>query len=305
MNTVTAHHYVIAGLDIRSEIPLPELQPREAVSDSPDIEIKVAAPFAPTEPTAAKTASADVSAEGVRINVPDIGRYTVTGGSRILVEPAAGVEAASLRLFLLGSAFGAIFFQRGFFPLHASVVVINGAAVAFSGDSGAGKSTMAAWMNRNGYPLLCDDVCVVRFGEDDVPLAYPGFPRLKLWQDALKHFDIETRDLQRDYFRNNKYHLPASGEFWTDPVPLKHINLLRFADAPAPVSLETVKPADAVPLLRDNTYRYQYISGLGLARSHFLDCVKLARHTGVHWLNRQNDHATLPECKRLIEDQMK
>jgi hypothetical protein len=56
--------------------------------------------------------------------------------------------------------------------------------------------------------------------------------------------------------------------------------------------------------LRDNTYRYEYISGLGLTRGHFEDCVRLARNMGVHYLTRPRDHATLAACQQLIEEQM-
>ena len=182
-------------------------------------------------------------------------------------------------------------------------MVINGGAIAFSGDPGAGKSTIASWLNRQGYPLLCDDVCVIRFAADGQPMAYPAFPRLKLWTDALSAFDIDHSGLQRDYSRADKYHLSAEGEFRPEPAPLRHINLLQFSDDLAPPRIEDLKPAHAVPLLRDNTYRFQYISGLGLTRSHFLDCVKLARNTQTHFLVRPRQLAALADCQRLVEEQ--
>jgi hypothetical protein len=208
-------------------------------------------------------------------------------------------------LFLLGSALGALYFQRGYFPLHASVVVVKQQAVAFAGDSGSGKSTMAAWLHARGYPLLCDDVCVVRFDASETPMAYPGYPRLKLWQDTLAQFEIDCTDLQRDYFRADKFHLPVSERFWIDPVPLRHIYFLRFAADDLAPAVEDINPAHGVPLIRNNTYRFQYISGLGLTRSHFLDCVKLARHAQLHFLDRPRRHAAMAACQGLIEVRMR
>ena len=135
-------------------------------------------------------------------------------------------------------------------------------------------------------------------------MAYPGFPRLKLWKDTLNAFEIDSGDLQRDYFRADKYHLSPSSQFWEEPVPLRHINVLQFSETDSAPCIEDVKQATAVHLLRNNTYRFQYISGLGLTRSHFLDCVTLARNTRLHYLNGPRNHAGLAECQKLIEEQM-
>jgi hypothetical protein len=298
------HSYFLAGLSIRSEIMLPELVPLSPSDAEPDVEICLGLAPASLPGAKAPFPEAQIADNEVLLNIPKVGRYLVRAGRQVLIDPATHVEPKDLRQFLLGSALGAIYFQRGFFPLHASVVVIQGNAVAFSGDSGAGKSTMAAWMHARGYPLLCDDVCVIRFDEQSGPLAYPGFPRLKLWQDALDAFEVDAGELQRDYFRADKYQVAVSDRFWIDPVPLRHINLLQYSDPGSKPRIEDIKPAHAVHLLRNNTYRYEYISSLGLTESHFLDCVRLARSTAVHYLTRPQDHAAFAECQRLVEEQM-
>ena len=296
--------YVVAGLIISSEIELPELLPCPQDGGEPDVEIRLAPVPAGLPLAVQATSEAEIADNEVLLKIPGVARYLISGGRQIRIEAETGVGAQEVRLFLLGSALGAIYFQRGYLPLHASVVVINGSAVAFAGDSGAGKSTMAAWLNAAGYPLLCDDVCVVRFAEHEIAMAYPGYPRVKLWSDALQEFEIDPRALQRDYFRADKFHVPVPERFWIDPVPLRHINVLQFSAAATQPRIAEVSPTNAVVLLRDNTYRYQFISGLGLTRQHFLDCVRLARRTNVHILIRQERHSALAECQALIERQM-
>jgi hypothetical protein len=305
MNSESVHCYIVAGLTVRSEIPLPELIKQELSNGSPDVEIRLAPCPQQLHQSVATECEAEIGENEVLLTIPEIGRYYITNGRRILIDASPDVDLTNLRLFLLGSALGALFFQRGYFPLHASVVVINGEAVAFTGDSGAGKSTMAAWMSKQGYPILCDDTCVVRFDDKDGPVAFPGFPRLKLWKDTLNAFDINSGELQKDYYRPEKYHLTSPERFWMEPVKLKHINVLQFSETDSRPRIEDIKPAHAVHLLRNNTYRFQYISGLGLTRSHFLDCVKLARSTGVHYLVRPQQLSDLAGCQRLIEEQMK
>jgi hypothetical protein len=142
---------------------------------------------------------------------------------------------------------------------------------------------------------------VVRFEGDGRPVAHPGFPRLKLWKDALDAFDIDAGELLRDYSRADKYHLPVATRFEVAPVPLRHIVALQFSEEQSAPRVDTLKPSEAVVLLRDNTYRFQYISGMGLTQKHFLDCTRLARATRVHRLVRPRVHSNLAECQRLIE----
>src|SRR3989454_2089338 len=49
-------------------------------------------------------------------------------GREIVVEPAPGVDAGTLRLFLLGPVRAVLLHQRGFLVLHASAVVLDGGA---------------------------------------------------------------------------------------------------------------------------------------------------------------------------------
>ena len=171
------HSYLLAGLTISSEFPLPELLSHSPGGSSPDVKIRYG-PIPDSLPGAILSMStAQITPDAVLIEISDVGRFYVREGKEIRVQPDPKVKPEDLRLFLLGSAFGAVYFQRGDFPLHASVVLMDGGAVAFSGDPGAGKSTLAAWLNGQGYPLLCDDVCVIRFTDDERPMAYPAFPR--------------------------------------------------------------------------------------------------------------------------------
>lgn len=304
MHSDSTQSYIVAGLNIRSEIALPELIAADPAA-APDVQVRIAEVPESLPGGLRPSIEAQILGKEVLLSIPNVGRYLVRNGCEILVQPAPGVEEHNLRLFLLGSVLGAIYFQRGHFPLHASVVVIDEQAIAFTGDSGSGKSTMAAWMHTQGYPLLCDDVCVVRFDASDEPMAYPGYPRLKLWQDALAQLEIDCAQLQRDFFRADKFHLPVSDRFWIDPVPLRHVYFLRFAAEDSAPSVEDISPAYGVHLIRNNTYRFQYISGLGLTRSHFLDCVRLARQARLRYLNRPRRLAALADCQKLVEERMR
>src|SRR5213080_1250086 len=93
----------------------------------------------------------------------------------------------SFQVYLLGQALSFALVNRGFEPIHATVVVVNGEAVVFLGDSGFGKSTLAAPFVSAGYPVLTDDLLILQPGTDRV-LAYPGPARIKLFPKAARRF---------------------------------------------------------------------------------------------------------------------
>lgn len=68
--------------------------------------------------------------------------------------------------------------------LHASVVDVDGRAVAFLGASRRGKSTLAAALARRGHPVLSDDCCVLRRTASGFEVA-PTYPGLRLFPENM------------------------------------------------------------------------------------------------------------------------
>lgn len=139
-------HYDYSGLHIHSEIEIPEwaaFETAECVA-APDVLICL-------NPAASVASPADdcppvVDAKLYRFHIPEAGRYQASYGREIVVTPAPGAGMREVRLFLLGSAWGALCYQRGLLILHASVVHVGDSCVAFCGAMGSGKSTVGGCM---------------------------------------------------------------------------------------------------------------------------------------------------------------
>jgi HPr Serine kinase C-terminal domain len=99
--------------------------------------------------------------------------------------PQANPE--SFNIYLLTQALSFALVKNGMEPLHATAVVVKGAAVAFLGDCGFGKSTLAAEFLKAGHRLLTDDLLILRKIGQQV-LAYPGPPRIKLLPKMTSRF---------------------------------------------------------------------------------------------------------------------
>jgi hypothetical protein len=290
-----SYDYEVFGLKIRSGFPLPELF--EAKGEvAPDVIIRLA-------PVRSATSTADIHMEGdaLVLAVAGVARYRIESGREILVDPEPGVPERNVRLFLLGSAFGALLHQRGLLPLHANAVEIDGRAVAFMGESGAGKSTLAAWFHDRGHRVIADDVCVVGFDDDGKPFAAPGLPRLRLWSEALELTGRDPEGLTRSYLNDEdeKFDVPiAAASAARSQMPLAAIYLLERGGESFIVPLRGIEAADAVFA---NTYRGEYLAKTSGQKEHWESAVRLVRGTPVFRAIRQWDLTALEEqCSGLL-----
>lgn len=106
-------------------------------------------------------------------------------GRRIVGRSFLDHPHERFQAYLLNQVLSFAMVRQGIEPLHATVVVIDGRAVAFLGDSGYGKSTLAGAFLRAGYPILTDDMLIIETNNGQY-LAHPGPPRIKLFPEMAK-----------------------------------------------------------------------------------------------------------------------
>lgn len=226
--------YRLYGLKVRSQIDLPELRKVEDESlveglDTVDL-VLGDVPDSLEGGTVIK-GWFEYSGDQCRFDFDDGGKYLADNGKRITVQRLEGVEDIDMRAYLFGSVFGTIVHQRGLLPLHVSAVLSPTGVIAFTGDSGAGKSTMASTVHdRTGWPIVCDDVAVLR-PEDTDPILHCGILRLKLLEDAVEHLKKDKETMARDgENRFQKFHLIEPDMFIHDSVPLRALIQLNRGD---------------------------------------------------------------------------
>jgi hypothetical protein len=115
--------------------------------------------------------------------------------------------------------------QRGYLCLHATVVDIDGAAVAIAGESGAGKSTTAAALTQRGHHLIVDDTAIVDLTPHG-PVVLPFERPVHLTEDATTMLGIPTEGLEHDPRSNKRLWNPLAQPVAHDPVALGAIVLL-------------------------------------------------------------------------------
>ena len=193
-------------------LALPDLVPWVGSDRAPDIHIRLGAVPGRLGDVVHGNAFLQIAGDGTcRFEVPAVARYLISAGRHIVVEPQPNGDAASVRLFLLGTVFALLCHQRGVLPVHASCMAIDGKAVAFLGEAAMGKSVLAAVLARDGHAILADDVSAVEWAADGTAMVLPGAPRLLLWRRALADLNIAFDSCPRARAGLEKYVLSGPG----------------------------------------------------------------------------------------------
>lgn len=285
--------YTAYGLNISSALALPELVPTEGSAD-------LAVRFGRVErarPEALESGCVRATAEEVHLFWEEAGAFLVREGREIVVDPVPGVDERMLRVVVLGPALGALLYQRGWLTLHASCVEVEGGAVAFIGEKGWGKSTMAATMCARGHRLVADDVTAVRVDGASRPTVYPGYPQLKLWPDAAAFLGEDPDELPQLVPIAQKLARRALREFSTRPLPLRCVYVLGGGDVP---EIRPLDPQEALIELIRHTYGRELFRAVG-TRSHFLRCTGVVNEVRISSLKRPSSLSGLSDLARLVE----
>lgn len=183
-------------------------------------------------------------------------RIMISRGESMTVMPVNDrYDPATVHEFLQGSCLAAVLLQRKSLPLHGNVVDTPTGAVAFMGLPRAGKSTTSALFVRRGYPLMSDDICAVRFGEDGQPEIKPGIPRVKLRSESLGFLGLSDLSLAPVPLRPGKFYWPSGERFQPSPRPIRRLYILRPSDVPS-ISIRHLRGAEKLLQLADQIYRF-------------------------------------------------
>ena len=299
-----SQRYQVYGLVVDSALPLPELLP---AGDQPvDASIQLGPVPAALDEAEVRTDWCELSRREFLFSIESVARYHVAEGQRITLEidPQARAPAADVRLWLLGSAFGALLHQRGLLPLHVSAVKAPMGVWAFTGESGEGKSTLAAFLHlRFGWPLVSDDVSVVRV-ENGQPLVHPGPRKLKLWQDALDTLDFSDCRAERDLSNTDKFQLYLPGEEGYRAEALRGLVLLESAPDGSAPSLERLKGMEAFNACLAAVYRPYMEYWFKLPQQRLQELVALCRQVPVYRFRRARSLVALAHNLQPLLERM-
>ena len=288
------HFYRHSGLSVASHMELPEWAAFAGGGDDAQVQIVLSdepCPGCPTE-------GCVVVENALRFAVKGVGGWQVEGGHTIRLHPGLAVQPPELRLYTLGSAWAALGYMRGAAMWHASAVALNGRAVLLCGESGQGKSTLAAALVARGAALVSDDLARVEVSER--PVIHPCATRIKLWSEAIEHLGWNERKVQRDWYRENKFQCEAPTTMSGNaPVKLAAIVSLEEGDT---VELQALDGAEALEtVLRQTMFRPEMVEALGTWGEQGAIAARIVARCPVYRLTRPHDLTLLDAACEAVE----
>jgi hypothetical protein len=284
------YFYTLYGLHVGSEFAFPELEVAENV---PDVFIRLGT----LNGSVQRSRSEPNSFLG---ETPNVGTFLVRDGCEIVVAPSPGVDEAVLRTLILGPILAVLLRQRGLFILHASSIAVHGAAIAFLGGSGYGKSTLAAAFYSRGYGVITDDMMAVRIGRDRL-CVFPGYPHVKLLPDTVEALGYALADLPLLHAQTEKRVHYTMSRFPQLPLLLKRLYVLASGSYP---EIEPLQPQEAFVELMRNSRAIGLLRRPNFVIEQLHQCAKFVEIVPIYRLQRPSSLLALTDTVRLVEEDL-
>jgi hypothetical protein len=310
----TFYRYGVYGITLRSQVPLSLSRPED--SSFSEIELRIGSSSLFSKALQGATLSADPAAWFQHAHLQDGSIYVrwrglfeflvSADGRQITCNWSNAASKESFEVYALGQALSFALVKRGFEPLHATSVVINGTAVAFLGSSGFGKSSLAACFLGAGDRLLTDDLLLFRENGKGF-YGYPGPPRIKLFPRIAREF--VTANLGGVPMNNGtqKLVLPLfENQVCPAAVPLKAIYVLnspRNVFRKQRISIAQFHAREAFVILLTNTFNRLLADPARLQRQ-FAAATQLAAKVPAGMISYPRVLASLPQVRELILSEM-
>ena len=185
--------------------------------------------------------------DGFLLRFRGIADFEVSADGRSAVaHPVPGVTAGTVEHLYLNQVRPLMLSTQGRLVFHASAVEVDAGAIVFAGESGRGKSTLAAGFAVNGFRFLTDDGLVLEpAGEGYVVL--PSHPSIRLWTDSEAALIQPGTGTAPPVSYTSKARFLASERvlFCNHPRPLRRVYFLGDGRAET-VTFERLRPAEAL-----------------------------------------------------------
>jgi hypothetical protein len=230
-----------------------------------------------------------------------VGEFLVSAcGHRIKARQFDKASLESFQVYLLGQALSFALVNCGLEPLHATTVLVNGEAIAFLGESGFGKSTLAASFLEAGYGMLTDDLLILEKNSGGF-VAYPGPPRIKLYPHLARRFLGPSQGMKMNS-ESRKVILPLGGaRVSRSPAPLKALYTLAAppTSRKQPTRIAILPPRESFMALVRNTFNSRIVHSARLARQ-FRQTAQAVSEIPVKELSYARILARLPALRDTI-----
>jgi len=195
-------------------------------------------------------------------------------GQAIHVQARSGVDDNTLEHLLVDQVLPRFLAHEGELLVHACALSIDGRTALFLGESGWGKSTLAALLHRAGHALLSDD-CVQMQRRGPHYHGLPTYPSLRLFADSMDHAFPGDVAMTAVAGYSDKRRLPVAS-----PAAVAPIAALYLLDEPSndfrDVVIDGMRPVSGCLELMRHAFKLE-LTDRQRTRTLFAACSEVAR----------------------------
>jgi len=241
------------------------------------------------------------------LDVPEIAKYKVEKGKKIVIEKYPQASWQDVFAFLFDTVFTILLLQNGIFVFHAMAVAFGKKAILFCGPSGIGKSTLAAYLVKNKKAkIIEDDKCLLELNPKTQRFQIKNhIPFIELWQNnagLLKdHKNIKPINKVRENIPKIRFdithHVPKRS------VALDKIVLLSMKNLKDEIIYKEITGIQKVNIVKNHTHMDHYVSVFKKNKEHFQTIKAIVNGIEVHSINKSR-LTSLPDFIKYIEDEI-
>ena len=277
--------YRLASEDFHFPWPIPELEPfeikdkavNEAILFVTNKILKLISQSEGWVGSAQRFVEVYDTAGGMLLKVEGGGEFFISprGGAIDKLNPQAELGQLD-REIILGPGLVLVLALRGIWSLHASAAMYKEKVIVFLGESGQGKSTLAAYLSHcSDWRLVADDILPVKIDQSGV-IVQPRYPQLKLPMDDQPGVDLPEQ------------------------LPLNTIVVLVQAEASQMPELDKLSTAQAVQSLLGHIAGTRMFNA-SLLTKHLEFSTQAAKQISAYRLIHPHRRDTLPLVRELLE----
>jgi hypothetical protein len=237
---------------------------------------------------------------GYLLRFPGLADFTISvAGLAVSCCPLPDVDEQTIRHLHLNHVLPLVLSRTGNLVFHGSAIEAGEWAIAFMGESGRGKSTLAASFAVNGHRVLADDGIVIQERERAFEVL-PSPPSIRLWDDS------QSAILHPHAVPGPSLSYTAKARFLADDVVrfcdgargLRRIYVLG-SDVPGRVAITAITPRDALIELVTHSFLLD-VHVTGLLAAHFDLLTRMVRQPVCFRLDYPRRFDALPEVRAAI-----
>ena len=234
------------------------------------------------------------------LRFPDLADFEVSAdGTEVVAHPTEGLDETTIEHLYINQMVPLALSRQGRPAFHASVVTVEGGAVAFLGKTGMGKSTLAASFALNEAAFLTDDSLIIE-EQDDGCLALPSHASVRLWEDSVDALVSDDASKAAAISYSNKARLLAGDALTYNEAPARLLAAYALVDEePGEVSITPLSGSERHMAWVENSFLLD-IEDRDLLAEHFDWTHRIASRVPTFSLDYVRDYGMLADVRQAV-----